>query len=80
MDYQEAKEEFKVSKLKQKQLEKAHGHKSPELGKEDAQTIPEYYFDLTRGVDDQPLLKEHTKIVVKSERPSGRTNGIQTHR
>lgn len=66
LELHEANEEFKVTRLQNKLKEKSQSNTSPNASKEEVQTIPEYYFDLTRTGNNKPAFKENRTIPVKT--------------
>lgn len=66
LELHESNEEFKVTRLQNKLKGKSQSNTSSNLSKEDVQTIPEYYFDLTRTGNNKPAFKENRTIPVRT--------------
>ena len=69
LEYHDAKEEFKVTRLRTKNKDKSFNKiTSPDLSKEDVQAIPEYYFDLTKMGDKNKMDRESKRMFAQTER------------
>mmetsp|Transcript_17866 Transcript_17866/g.15773 ORF Transcript_17866/g.15773 Transcript_17866/m.15773 type:complete len:95 (+) Transcript_17866:394-678(+) len=68
LEFQDSNEEFKVTRLRNKNKEKSFKVSSPDISKEDTQAIPEYYFDLTKMGNQQKMEREGNKMFSQTER------------
>lgn len=73
LEQQEAAEDFRAKELQEKYRHAKQTSREHIMDTDEAQVVPEYYFDLTKGEGHKQVKKEHKRVKTRGDRSLGQT-------